>query len=99
MSSGRKHHFERHRTEDPDLERIQDNIARTVEQINRRVVVTVAMPAASTVTVKHPLGHVPTLWRAVRVREGQLQAYESASDDKTITFTSSSACVADIQME
>ena len=96
----RKYHFERHPTKDLDLEQIQDNVQRTVEQINKRVIVTgVKMPGAGTVTVKHPLGHVPTQWRAVRVREGQLQAYESASDARTITFTSASACVADIQME
>lgn len=99
MATDRKYYFERQRTEDPVLESIQDNLENLVTQINRRVSISVALPAAGTIKVKHPLGHVPVSWKVVRVRKGLFQAYESASDAKTITFTSGSACKADIQLE
>jgi hypothetical protein len=79
---------------------LQDNVQRTVEQVNKRVVVTgVDMPAAAAVVIKHPLGRAPVRWWAVRVTEGYFEAYETARSAETLTLTSSNACKADIEIE
>jgi hypothetical protein len=106
--------YERHSTGDDKLERLQDNVQRTIEQIEseegslrRRtdtledfVIVTgVSMPAAAPVVVTHSLGRVPVRWWPVRVTVGYFEAFETASDDETLTLSSTNACTASIRFE
>jgi len=96
----RGYQFERHKTDSDDLERVQDNVQRTVEQLNRRVLIErVAFPGAASVTVKHPLGRVPARWWVVRVTGGYFEAYETARTATKITFASTNACIVDLEME
>lgn len=93
--------LERRRTDNEDLEAIQDNVERALEKATGRTIVrNVAFPGGGgSVTVNHTLGRAPTGWWPVRVTGGFFQAWETNRNNRQITFTSNNACTVDLEVE